>query len=174
MHRSVLEFAHAVLSPAEVEGKLVLDVGARNVNGTLRDVVMPHKPRMYIGIDIEDGPGVDLVLDVLDAPDVLRPGGFDVVLCAGTLGYIDDWGGALKAMVTLLRRRGVLLLTVRGLYSEQRDLPASWRFTEADLRQIFEQQDIIEIVDDPMQPALLCKIIKRNGKLNLGPDVVRM
>ena len=174
MHRSVLEFAHAVLSPAEVEDKLVLEVGARNINGTLRDVIQPLKPRLYIGIDIQDGPGVDLVLDVLDAPRVLRPGGFDVVLCAGTLGYIDDWGGALKAMMTLLRRGGVLLLTARGPDFARHTLPASWRFSEAGLRQIFEEQDIVTIADDPMHPGLLVKVVKCNSKLNLGPDVVRM
>ena len=38
----------------------ILDVGSRNVNGTLRDVCPPQA--QYIGIDVSEGDGVDIVL----------------------------------------------------------------------------------------------------------------
>src|ERR1017187_2613557 len=40
--------------------RTILDVGARNVNGTLRTVAPATAE--YIGIDLEAGPGVDKVL----------------------------------------------------------------------------------------------------------------
>lgn len=38
----------------------ILDIGAQNVNGTLRDVCPPGA--QYIGVDVSEGEGVDLVL----------------------------------------------------------------------------------------------------------------
>jgi SAM-dependent methyltransferase len=41
--------------------KRVLDIGSANVNGSLRNVCPPHLD--YLGVDLQDGGGVDLVLD---------------------------------------------------------------------------------------------------------------
>lgn len=43
------------------EHKSILDVGSYNVNGTLRDYAPAHMN--YLGIDREQGPGVDIVLE---------------------------------------------------------------------------------------------------------------
>ena len=43
------------------ESKRILDIGAYNVNGTLRDFC--PKDAEYVGLDLGPGPGVDIVLD---------------------------------------------------------------------------------------------------------------
>jgi hypothetical protein len=58
MHSEAREFVarHARPSP----GLLVLDIGGRDMNGTVRDL-WPGAD--YTAMDITDGPGVDVVAD---------------------------------------------------------------------------------------------------------------
>ena len=56
---------------------VVLEFGARNINGSVRESIGDCK--RYVGVDISDGPGVDLIAD---AATVEVPGRFDVVVCA--------------------------------------------------------------------------------------------
>ena len=63
MHVSVMEFFIENIDCAEFEGKRVLEIGSRYVNGSVRPLIERFcKPREYIGIDIEPGRYVDIVL----------------------------------------------------------------------------------------------------------------
>lgn len=44
-----------------LRGAKVVDIGAQDVNGSLKDVMPPHL--QYIGVDFVEGHGVDIVLD---------------------------------------------------------------------------------------------------------------
>jgi len=50
-----------VLQPADVHDRKVLEVGAMNVNGSLRSVAEPMGPALYVGVDLghntQDGSG---------------------------------------------------------------------------------------------------------------------
>ncbi len=43
-----------------LETSIIVDIGARNINGTLRDVCPKGAP--YIGLDMAPGPSVDVVI----------------------------------------------------------------------------------------------------------------
>ena len=49
------------LKGEEIENKLILEVGSYNVNGSLRLLIESYCPLEYIGVDIEKGPGVDIL-----------------------------------------------------------------------------------------------------------------
>ena len=40
---------------------IVVEIGSQNVNGSLRDVIGPHK--QYVGLDFQNAKGVDIVLE---------------------------------------------------------------------------------------------------------------
>lgn len=55
----------------------ILDVGSMNVNGTLREVA--PQPCDYIGLDISDGPGVDIVCPIMSSFKFLEDD-FDLIV----------------------------------------------------------------------------------------------
>jgi hypothetical protein len=63
VHVSVMEFFMENIDCAEFEDKRVLEIDSRYVNGSVRPLIERfRKPREYIGIDIEPGRYVDIVL----------------------------------------------------------------------------------------------------------------
>ncbi|WP_188603942.1 hypothetical protein [Vulcanisaeta souniana] len=62
-HVSVIEFFHNYAEPDEFFNKAVLEVGSRYVNGSVRPFIERFlKPRLYVGIDLEPGLFVDVVV----------------------------------------------------------------------------------------------------------------
>ena len=60
-HMSCLEFGKRALFREEIEGKKIIEVGSLNINGSLRDMVIKYNPNSYAGIDLTQGPGVDMI-----------------------------------------------------------------------------------------------------------------
>jgi len=70
----------------------VLDLGGRDINGSIRDLLPAAK---WIGLDIEAGPGVDLVHDAT-APWPDGFGRFDLVVCTEVLEHVEKWAAVLR------------------------------------------------------------------------------
>lgn len=81
MHPACREWVARHLIPA----RCVLDLGGRDVNGTVRDLFPGAR---YLTVDPIPGPGVDVVADgaTVDAGH----GQWDVVLCLEVLEHVDD------------------------------------------------------------------------------------
>ena len=61
MHPSALKFGKHFFEAYAADRGLVIDIGAQNVNGSLKDVC-PRRLK-YVGVDFAAGKGVDVVLD---------------------------------------------------------------------------------------------------------------
>jgi len=98
-HASVLEGRHF---------RSCIEVGGRDINGGLRDLFTADQ---YTCIDLESGPGVDVVADCRDwAPD--HPA--DAVLCAEVLEHAPDPAGIVKTCISYLAPGGLLVLSCAG------------------------------------------------------------
>jgi len=83
----------------------VLDVGGRDVNGTPR-LLFPAS--RYLTVDLEDGPGVDVVADAtVWRPDELA----DLVLCVEVLEHAPDPGALIAGAWESLLPGGRLIVT---------------------------------------------------------------
>lgn len=74
----------------------VLEIGSLDINGTVRDF-FPNSPR-YVGVDVEQGPGVDLVAhgEDLDLPD----NDFTTVVSAECFEHNPAW---LETFMNMIR-----------------------------------------------------------------------
>lgn len=105
MHPGAREFVarHATSEPVSV-----IEIGSRDINGTVRDLF----PRAtWTGLDLHAGSGVDVVCDaMLYQP----PGLVDLVVCCEVLEHARNWRDLLCAAHGWLKRRGRLIVTCAG------------------------------------------------------------
>lgn len=155
-HASVIEWAGSVLTADVVAGKTVIEVGSYDVNGSVRPGVMAHDPASYLGVDIADGPGVDLVADVADLPGMF-PDGFDVVVSTEMLEHVVDWRAAVTALVYLIRPGGLLVVSTRSPGFPYHPFPIdTWRYPVERMREIVTLLGltVTSCVDDPEQSGV--------------------
>ena len=65
----------------------VLEIGSLDINGSVRPMFKPFQGN-YVGIDMQEGPGVDIVAD---AAKFINFEAYDVVVCAEVFEHTPDW-----------------------------------------------------------------------------------
>jgi SAM-dependent methyltransferase len=152
------------LDKKEIAGKKVIEIGAFDVNGSLRTLIQSWKPASYIGVDIEKGKGVDVICKVEDLIDHFGLRQFDVVLATEVLEHVRDWRRAISNIKKICRANGVILITTRsqgfGYHAFPHDF---WRYDINDMVEIFGDCQIVKLERDDPEPGVLLKAkIKRN------------
>ncbi len=86
----------------------VIEIGAYDINGSVRQLFEGSE---YIGLDPQEGPGVDWVGDALDYEPEKK---VDCVVCCETLEHAEDWVALVKKGMDWLDEDGVFLITAAG------------------------------------------------------------
>jgi hypothetical protein len=155
-HTSVIAWAASTIGPDLVTGQTVVEVGAYNVNGSVRLGIESHGPESYLGVDISEGPGVDLVANVEDLPG-LFPEGFGLVISTEMLEHVESWKAAVSALVLLVAPGGVLALSTRSLGFPYHPYPIdTWRYSPEAMRGILTDArlEVLSSEDDPEQAGV--------------------
>lgn len=106
MHIAAREFAQKALSEYGLVTGNVLEFGSQDVNGEVRSFFPDAKS--YLGIDICDGPGVDLVQDAADwQPDKA----YACIITTETFEHTPRWREILERAVRALAPDGIMIVT---------------------------------------------------------------
>jgi len=160
---SCIIFGATNLTIDQVKGKRVLEVGSYDLNGSLRPIIESWKPAEYVGIDIKEGPGVDLVCDVDDIVDRFGKESFDIVISTELLEHVRDWKKVISNIKKVCRQNGIILLTTRSFGFPYHAYPDDfWRFELADLADIFSDCTIEKLEKDRIGPGVFIKARKPN------------
>jgi SAM-dependent methyltransferase len=123
----------------------VLEVGSFNVNGSVRS--MFAEP--YIGLDMRDGPGVDVVGDVLTHH--FGDGEFNTIVSTETLEHCAQPWKAIERMSYWLAPGGKMLISVPFRFDFHEYPSDYWRMTHEGLKLLFEAAGLTtleaEIID---------------------------
>jgi len=158
---SCVAFARAQICSDDVQGKAVLEVGACDVNGSVRPVVERLGPRLYIGTDLHDGPGVDEVCAAERLVERFGPEAFDLVVCTEMIEHVRDWRAVIRNLKQVLKPAGTLLLTTRSRGFHFHGYPFDyWRYEREDLAAIFSDFDVVALEPDPESPGVFLKAVK--------------
>lgn len=87
----------------------ILEIGSFNVNGGVKDIFTDAE--QYIGIDIAQGPGVDMVMSGHDAKYFFEPNGFDTIICLETIEHDKKFWLTMESIGELLAPNGYLILS---------------------------------------------------------------
>lgn len=163
MHTSALEYVRRALGPEDVTGQHILEVGACDVNGSVRPDLEQFNPTMYLGVDAAPGPRVDQVVDATQLYAVFGRDSWDVVISTEMLEHAADWRGCLANMISVLRPGGLLLITTRSPGFPYHGFPEDhWRFPVATMGRIIAEAGLqqLDLVPDWEAPGVFCKARK--------------
>jgi SAM-dependent methyltransferase len=170
------EFVSAV---AAMPAPTVLELGARNVTGRTQRQLFPGAGR-YIGFDIHDGEGVDLVGDAHRLSDQIAASSVDAVFCVSVFEHlVYPWRVALE-INRVLRPGGLVFVSTHPSWPAH-ELPWDfWRFPVGGLAALFAAPAGFELVRAAEGlPAKIYSLSRdpatrgvRSGHVNLGVAVL--
>jgi SAM-dependent methyltransferase len=150
-----IEFAHDNLHDDDVRGKRVLEVGSLDHNGSVRQTIVEKQPAEYLGVDLEDGPGVDKICDVTGLVEHFGSGSYDVVAATELVEHVEDWRAAFSNLKRVLAPGGILLLTTRSFGYPYHGAPDDhWRYEVSDMRTVLADMSIESLESDPLMAGV--------------------
>lgn len=105
----------------------VLDVGSYDVNGSYRHLFDASKYH-YVGLDMEDGPNVDIVLRNPYDWDAIASDDFDIVISGQAFEHIEFFWKTMEEMTRVLKKDGLLCLIAPHGFGEHRYPVDCYRF----------------------------------------------
>jgi SAM-dependent methyltransferase len=157
MHESVQAWVKLCVVEYDLSRRSVLELGSLNVNGSPRK----HFRGPYLGIDIQAGPGVDMVTNAHTVDTVLTEQ-YDVTVCVEMLEHDDAPWLSMRAAHEVTAPGGMLIVTARGydergcwpLHNHPQDL---WRFSVSGMTQLLHHTGWhrSEVIRDPEGPGVL-------------------
>lgn len=115
MHREAFEFcekaANKIGRSASFDGMQIIDVGGRNVNGSVHQL---FSGAIFTTTDIMEDDGVDFVVDfssvgIVDLLDIESK--FDVAISTEVLEHSPNWPNIVKNIVDCTKPRGWIIIT---------------------------------------------------------------
>ncbi|HOZ56497.1 MAG: bifunctional 3-demethylubiquinone-9 3-methyltransferase/ 2-octaprenyl-6-hydroxy phenol methylase [Parcubacteria group bacterium ADurb.Bin316] len=143
------------LLEGDIGNKRVLEVGAYNVNGSLRSIISKYHPIEYLGIDIIGGPGVDVICGIEEAVNRFGKDSFDLVVSNELLEHVKDWRLGISNIKNLVKPGGKVLITTRSYGFAYHGYPCDyWRYEIDDMKNIFSDFEIIKLERDSQDPGV--------------------
>jgi hypothetical protein len=121
----------------------ILDVGGLDVNGTYRPLFKGHD---YTAMDIEVGPGVDVV----GWPDTMRLDRFDVVISGQAAEHAENFIDMMKSIGYMTKPGGLVCIIVPSRQQVEHRRPDYWRFTQEGAAKLMEFTGafLLRVVED--------------------------
>ncbi len=118
----------------------VLEIGRRNYFNDIDS----SRISSYQCLDIAKFEDVDIVADIQDMPQILD-NTYDTIICTQVLEHLESPQSAINEIYRILKKKGVLLLSVPFLNNYHMEPHDYWRFTEFSVRYLlknFTSKDI--------------------------------
>ena len=114
MHMAVQNYVFKTFHQWRAEGNTskldVLEIGSLDINGSIKSIFTPFS-NSYLGLDVQEGPGVDLVAD---ATEYIKPEAYDVIVCCEVFEHLEEWKKVVYNSYMNLKIGGVFIGTCAG------------------------------------------------------------
>ena len=154
-----------LVNQKDVTDKRIIDVGAYDVNGSLRAIFEKYNPEEYVGVDMQQGPGVDVVCNAEDIVKRFGENSFDYVVSANMLEHVMDWKTIISNMKKILRPGGCIFIATPSKPFPYHEYPYDfWRYETSDFEEIFSDFISVETRvgdDSSFLPHSLSYIVAR-------------
>ncbi|MFX0133373.1 MAG: class I SAM-dependent methyltransferase [Candidatus Hodarchaeota archaeon] len=149
------------LTREEVEGKKVIEVGSQDISGSLRPIVESLNPAEYIGVDIIEGSGVDIIQNAEDLLIKFDKERFDIIIATELIEHVKDWKKVISNFKNICAPNGIILITTRSYGFPYHGYPYDhWRYEIEDMKYIFSDFIIKKLEKDKLASGVFIKAIK--------------
>ena len=128
MHQSAMYYGKCFFETyciGDLTGKIIVDVGAQDVNGSLRE--FSPAGATYIGVDFVEGNGVDIILtDPYKLP--FENESVDVIVCSSVFEHSELFWLLYLECIRILKPTGIMYLNTPSNGMIHRYPVDSWRF----------------------------------------------
>jgi len=156
-----LRFGWKNIKKEEIFDKDVIEVGAYNVNGSLRSYIKKFSPKKYVGVDIQNGECVDMICDAVNLVETFGKESFDFIITTEMLEHVEDWKCVINNLKDICKPNGIIFITTRSKGFGKHDYPYDhWRYEIDDMKFIFSDCQIITLQKDTRHPGVFIKVIK--------------
>jgi SAM-dependent methyltransferase len=120
----------------EFSGKetFILDVGSRDINGGYSKFFTQHPRWYYIGMDIVEGPNVNIVVENIYKWNEIKDKAYDIVISGQTLEHIEYPWLTIKEMARVIKPGGLLCIIAPSAGPEHRYPVDCYRYFPDGLR----------------------------------------
>jgi SAM-dependent methyltransferase len=146
--QNCLDWGAKNLTLDEIQGKRVLEIGSYDVNGSFRAGVSALQPAEYIGTDMREGPGVDIVCRAEELVERFGKNSFDVVITTSTFEHVRHWKPALSNMKHVCKPNGLILFTAPSHWPYHAYPNDFWRYQAEDIERIFSDFEILFLEEE--------------------------
>ena len=105
----------------------ILDVGAYDVNGCYKEI-FTSKGHDYVGLDMEEGPNVDITPQSAYVWDEIEEGKYDVVISGQALEHIEFFWVTFEEIIRVTKKEGLICIIAPKGFEEHRYPVDCWRF----------------------------------------------
>ena len=184
MHQSVFNFldylkGNGHLTPELVSGKNIIEVGSHDINGSLRQDFEKMNPKEYLGVDVNEGRGVDQLIDVNESLFDQFGGGWDGIITTEVFEHIERWWETVEDFASMLNDGGFVLLTTRSPGFPFHPFDEDWwRWTAEDIQVVFgcfvnDVSSDMVLMNDPMMSGIFCFFKLNLERFNKRIDLFR-
>lgn len=127
----------------------VLEVGSCQYleQDTLRDIV----PCKYLGIDIQDGPNIDMVVEPYHWP--FEDESYNMILCCSVFEHCERFWLLFEEMARVLKLNGKMLITAPRIHFKTHRHPVDcWRFLPDGMRALGKLCENVKCVRARVKP----------------------
>lgn len=118
----------------------ILEIGSKDY-GSTENFRTYFKDAEYIGVDMEEGKGVDYILDLAKNTGDLEWHSFDLIICCSVLEHVDKpWIFAMN-VTKLLKKDGLLFISVPWVWRYHPYPDDYYRFSWRGIVQLFDNFD---------------------------------
>lgn len=125
MHDTAEKIGAAFLQQYSKAGYTIVEIGAYNINGSIRPYA--HNDATYIGIDIEEGPGVDKV-SLPNDPLPFNAGSVDIVLASSVFEHDSFFWMTFLDLLRITKDGGFIYINAPSNGTYHRHPNDNWRF----------------------------------------------
>jgi len=160
-HVSCILFGVNQLTEFDISGKSVLDVGSRDYNGNFAPLIKRLNPAKYVGVDMLEGPGVDIVCRAENLVEKFGKEFFDVVIASELMEHTSNWREVISNLKNVCKPDGLVVITTRSEGFRIHGYPHDyWRYELKDIEDIFSDCQILTLERDPEAPGVFLKARK--------------